>query len=244
MLDTTNISTNTDTNTTTILSFSGGKDSTGLFFMLLERGISFEAVFFDGGWEFPQMYEHLARVEELGGKKITILRENFDYFAAHHTYTTRQGEKRRGYGWPSFRRRWCTRIKTSAINGYVRKNQITKMLLGIAFDEQHRIRRSIRPGVYYPLVEWRVTEADALAYCKRLGFDWGGLYEHFSRVSCFCCPLKGLHDFRILYDHFPDLWNRMLNLDDQINPNFGFYKRETVHALDCRFRSTSGKLSF
>ena len=35
----------------------------------------------------------------------------------------------------------------------------------------------------YPLVEWGMTEADCLAYCKERGFDWDGLYDIFHRVS-------------------------------------------------------------
>jgi hypothetical protein len=62
-------------------------------------------------------------------------------------------------------------------------------------------------------VEWGVTEADALAYCEKRGFTWGGLYRFFDRVSCFCCPLQSLHDLRTLRRHFPDLWQRMLDME-------------------------------
>ena len=57
-----------------VVSLSGGKDSTAMLLMLLERGEDVaDIVFYDTGWEFPQMYEHLVRLEEFTGRKITRL---------------------------------------------------------------------------------------------------------------------------------------------------------------------------
>lgn len=43
---------------TSILSFSGGKDSTALLLMMLERGMKLDYILFcDTGAEFPEMYE-------------------------------------------------------------------------------------------------------------------------------------------------------------------------------------------
>lgn len=45
-----------------ILSFSGGKDSTYLAIYLVENSYPLdEAVMFDTGWEFPQMYKHIEK---------------------------------------------------------------------------------------------------------------------------------------------------------------------------------------
>lgn len=47
-----------------VVSLSGGKDSTAMLLMLLERGEPVaDVVFFDTGWEFPEMYEHLEKLE-------------------------------------------------------------------------------------------------------------------------------------------------------------------------------------
>jgi 3'-phosphoadenosine 5'-phosphosulfate sulfotransferase (PAPS reductase)/FAD synthetase len=41
-------------------SFSGGKDSTAMLLMLIEKGCPLDRIiFFDTGWEFPQMYDHI-----------------------------------------------------------------------------------------------------------------------------------------------------------------------------------------
>ena len=69
--------------------------------------------------------------------------------------------------------------------------------IGIAADEPKRVKHA-----YYPLVEWGMTEKDCLDYCYAHGFDWGGLYEIFHRVSCWCCPLQPLSELRKLYECF------------------------------------------
>ena len=58
-----------------VVSLSGGKDSTAMLIMMLERDEPIaDIVFFDTGWEFPQMYEHLECLERYIGRKITRLR--------------------------------------------------------------------------------------------------------------------------------------------------------------------------
>jgi 3'-phosphoadenosine 5'-phosphosulfate sulfotransferase (PAPS reductase)/FAD synthetase len=50
-----------------VVSFSGGKDSTAMLIKLVESGYPISAVlFFDTGWEFPEMYRHIEKVEEIG----------------------------------------------------------------------------------------------------------------------------------------------------------------------------------
>jgi len=86
--------------------------------------------------------------------------------------------------------------------------------IGFAADEENRVKGDpLKPSgpVRYPLIEWGMTEKDCLEYCLGL-YDWGGLYDHFARVSCFCCPLQRHGELRILRKHYPDLWTRMLEI--------------------------------
>ena len=62
-----------------------------------------------------------------------------------------------------------------------------------------------------------MTEADCLKYCYDRGFTWGGLYEIWDRVSCWCCPLQGLEDLRKLREYRPELWERLRKMDRLIN---------------------------
>ena len=55
-----------------VISLSGGKDSTAMLLMMLERGEPIaDIMFFDTGWEFPQMYEHLIKIAKTP-RKITL----------------------------------------------------------------------------------------------------------------------------------------------------------------------------
>ncbi len=94
----------------------------------------------------------------------------------------------------------------------------------MATDEGDRLNKN-KDGrvIRYPLVEFGLSEADALKYCYDLGFDWGGLYGIKKRLSCWCCPLQNLDDLRYLYNHRPELWQELKNLDSvsyrSVKPN-------------------------
>lgn len=230
-----------------IISLSGGKDSTAMLLMMLERGEPIHsAVFFDTGWEFPQMYDHLDRLERQAGIDIVRLkpRRPFDYWMYQRPVVARKGPKkgkvhRIGNGWPSATRRWCTGRKANAIDKYVRSSEGGRSCVGIAADELHRVNSNNlgrKYDVRYPLIEWDVTEGDALAYCLERGYDWGGLYGIFTRVSCFCCPLQSLSELRKLRRHFPALWQRLLDMDTRVpGHNRGFHHYASAKDLDRRF---------
>ncbi|MBI9078335.1 MAG: phosphoadenosine phosphosulfate reductase family protein [Pseudodesulfovibrio sp.] len=238
-----------------VVSFSGGKDSTALLLRLLELGEDVHsAVFFDTGWEFPQMYDHIAKVEEYTGMEIVTLKPScsFDY----HLYDrpvqrrkkgdTQNGQYYKfGYGWPQMgsNGRWCTRIKINATSQYAKTHDATEAI-GFASDESERCHSEEVKGrdCVFPMVEWGMTEADALAYCMERGFTWGGLYEHFDRVSCYCCPLKGSpRQWQLIREHYPEQWAEMLRKDAAIDNNRGFYGFKTVHELEAWF-AYSGSL--
>ena len=73
-----------------IVQFSGGKDSTAMLLMMLEKGMPVdEIIFCDTGKEFPEMYEHIRKVEEYTGRPITRLKapKSFDYYFCQHIKT-------------------------------------------------------------------------------------------------------------------------------------------------------------
>lgn len=63
-----------------VVQFSGGKDSTCMLLMMLEKGIPVDKIVFcDTGKEFPQMYEHISKVEDYisknYNKSIEVIKE-------------------------------------------------------------------------------------------------------------------------------------------------------------------------
>lgn len=217
-----------------VVSFSGGKDSTAMLLRMLEEGMQVDLILYcDTGLEFPEMEEHIRKVEAYIGREITTIKsdKDFMYWATEHEKVVRseknpnhkQGDVVRGYGWPTPLTRWCTRsLKTDIIARYLRELRKKYELVeyvGIAADEPKRERDKT-----YPLIAWNMTEADCLRYCYERGFTWGGLYEIWDRVSCWCCPLQGLEDLKKLRNHRPELWAKLKEMNERLatssRPNF------------------------
>jgi 3'-phosphoadenosine 5'-phosphosulfate sulfotransferase (PAPS reductase)/FAD synthetase len=58
-----------------IVSFSGGKDSTLMLLMMLEKDMPVDDIIFaDTGMEFKELYEYIERIEGAIGRKITKLK--------------------------------------------------------------------------------------------------------------------------------------------------------------------------
>lgn len=233
-----------------VLSLSGGKDSTAMLLLMLERGEDIAAVaYFDTGWDFPEIREHIDKLEAYIGQKIVRLRprQSFDDMLTRLPYRARkEGLDEVGYGWPASYRRWCTAYKVQALDAFTnaltfRYGPLAKCI-GLAADEEARVKRHKSKLKYvslrYPLVEYGVTEADALSVCKRHGFFAGGVYDHFARVSCFCCPLQGRQDLLTLYKYYPDLWQRLEEMDAAIAPGHrhkGFMLKKPLSVLKEEF---------
>lgn len=182
-----------------VVSFSGGKDSTAMLLRMLEEGMQVDLILYcDTGLEFPEMEEHIRKVEEYTGRKIMVIESDRDfmYYATEKERIIKSektpgfsvGDVAKGFGYPTIKARWCTKhLKTEVIDRYLRnlrKNYDLVQYVGIAADEPNRER-----DLNYPLIKWGMTEKDCLEYCYARGFDWGGLYEIWDRVSCYCCPL-------------------------------------------------------
>jgi 3'-phosphoadenosine 5'-phosphosulfate sulfotransferase (PAPS reductase)/FAD synthetase len=229
-----------------VVSFSGGKDSTAMVLEMLERGEGIHSVVaFDTGWEFPEMLEHWDKFEKYVGIELVRVqpKQPFDYWLFDRPVKRKGTDEvyRLGNGWPSPMRRWCTREKVNALERYFKQIDDLVLSIGYAADEAHRLKRNTlstkKYETRYPLIEYGIDEKKALEICKRHGFDWGGLYEHFSRVSCFCCPLQPLPELRTLYHNFPELWNKMKEWDKRCNGNNpGFYGYKTVQEMEDRFK--------
>lgn len=243
-----------------IVSFSGGKDSTAMLLRLLELGKPInEVVFCDTYKEFPQMYEHIEKVKKVVEKhniKFTELRNErtFDEWMFSYTPKRRNPEAFRakygeaiGKSWATSRARWCTgELKIKLMNKYFlekRKAYNLYKYVGIAADELKRMERENQKeeGALFPLVEWGWTEEDCLNYCYSLGYDWGGLYNIFKRVSCWCCPLQPLEELRKLRTNFPELWEELKDMDRRTWLNFK--EDYSVEDLEKRFTFEEERLA-
>ncbi len=246
-----------------IVSLSGGKDSTAMLLRMLEEKMRIDLVIFcDTGLEFPAMYKHMEKLERDTGIKITRICSNhtFEHFLLQHevmvkhkkNQNIKEQRQHRGYGWSGPLNRWCTKeLKDLPRERFLRplkeKFDIIEYV-GIAADEGYRLERknNKQERCRHPLVEWNMTEADCLKYCYDRGYTWDGLYEKFSRVSCWCCPLQPLAELRVLYKEYPELWEQLKSWDnngwrkfkanysvEQLEHRFDFEDKWTAEGKNC-----------
>ena len=202
-----------------IVQLSGGKDSTAMLLMMLERNMPVdEIIFCDTGMEFPELYSHIAVVEKYIGRSVTVLRaeHSFEYYLYEHAITKGKNTGLHGYGWPAMFNRWCTnRLKVMPTRQYLKSAGDYTLYIGIAYDEPER-HKNIAANVRHPLYDWGITEIQALEYCRKHGFTWGGLYDRFRRLGCWCCPLQRLSELRKVRKYYPELWQRLLKMDEYV----------------------------
>lgn len=245
-----------------VVSLSGGKDSSAMLILMIERSMPIDMVLSaDTGMEFPEMYEHLLKLDAYLYKKrglhITTLRHPLGFewlmFDAPKQMKTSIENRQRlgvplfGNGWPGMAVRWCTgELKTHLINKEVNRlkgEHNARHYIGIAADEEKRCK-----GQQYPLVEWGITEAQALRICYDHGFYFGGLYEIYRRASCWCCPLQRIDELRKLRHHHPELWVRLLDMDKRAIAQFGpgplgqFKQDWSVEQLEARFAAEDAQI--
>lgn len=224
-----------------IVSFSGGKDSTAMLLMMLEKEMQIDdIVFMDTGVEFPEMYEHIKKVETYINRNITLLKaeKSFEYMLLDYEKKKGKNKGQKGYSFPDFRNRWCTQyFKKSMIKRYIKENYKDFEIIeyhGIAVDEVKRLEKNKEKNIKYTLADWNMTEKDCLEYCYAKGFNWNGLYEKFARLSCWCGPLQRLGELKILYEEYPNLWNKLKYWQE--NTYRKFRSRYTVQDLGDKFK--------
>lgn len=133
-----------------IVSFSGGKDSTWMLLEMIRRKEHIdEVVFFDTGWEFPQMLRHIEKIKKLvedKGITFTTLHpeKTFDYLMFEYDIPTRDGSKKIGKSWCGGKCRWGTYEKIKTIKNYFRNESNYVECIGIAADETERLKKNAK----------------------------------------------------------------------------------------------------
>jgi len=178
---------------------SGGCDSTAVCLLYKERGIDFEMLFADTGAELPENYWFLPRLAKYVGKPLHVV-SNGGFFLWLNKYE---------YLLPSLKIRWCTKVLKAIPMAKFHGNEPYIHAVGIRADEIKRIRPQEKwdknEQRLYPLVEAGMDKKEVKKLCEKHGM-LNPVYDWRSNVSCFCCPLQRLQDWKGLYVHHPNLF--------------------------------------
>lgn len=239
-----------------IANFSAGKDSLAMVLLLLKMRKPLDGiVFFDTGTEFPFVYRTIDKLVKFAGKDFfrVTAKYSFEHYILYGDRDELLPDTRYSLPFPTKFSRWCTGKKVDALNSYFKENFPDVEIfnyIGIAADELSRARL---PLEHYPLIQYGVTEKEALKICYNHGFDFEGYYLKHSRLGCWFCPLQSLDDLRILCFDYPDLWKKLLYWQ-KVKGSAKFKDGYRVDELDMRFffeecvkkcgRETSGTLFY
>lgn len=231
-----------------VANISGGKDSMAMLLLIYIKGYPIdEVVFFDTGWEFDCIYKNIKSVENLcylANIKFTVIKpdKSFDFLMFEHPHKTRKGENVFGYSWCGGACRWGTTQKTQCISKHFKQDEYMDKeiyhYIGLAHDEQKRIKKNKATHKIFPLNDMQITEKMALDICLENGLDFKEndvcLYDILDRVSCWCCSNKNLKELKNYYLYLPEYWQKLKGYQSRTDRPF---RRDgkTIFDLEKRF---------
>lgn len=174
----------------------------------------------DTSGELPEHRDFIYNVAipkfESWGYKVTVLR-------AEETYVDRFfKQKKRGeragqiYGFPPVMRCWVNSdIKMKPIREYWKQQpEDVVQYVGIAIDEPERLDRIVNTKNKISLLQkYNMTEQDAYDICKKNGL-LSPIYDFSKRGGCWFCQNQSLSQLQQLRSRHPDLWKRLLELQE------------------------------
>tara|TARA_R110000824_G_scaffold143157_1_gene310640 strand:+ start:176 stop:1081 length:906 start_codon:yes stop_codon:yes gene_type:complete len=211
-----------------IASISGGKDSAAMALHLIEQGIEFEPVFFDTGWEHPDVYEYLRgelsdkigtvreiipKSPELTPEKEEIAR-HYEERLGHHSAFIRIMLHKTIF--PTRLVRYCTHeLKIKVIKALVKEYEYPVSCVGVRAAEsraraklpERELSTSLGCMVWRPLIKW--SEQDVIDIHHRHNLAPNPLYlKGAARVGCAPCIYSGKKSIRF----FAEVYGQRLDL--------------------------------
>lgn len=212
-----------------IASCSFGKDSLATVLLAQKYGepldeVVYCEVMFDNGisGEVPEhrdfIYNKAIPALNRMGVEVVVLRAYQTYVRLFTSKITRGPKKGMVRSFPICGRCVIQRdCKARPIYRYLKTLPVhVVQYVGIAKDETDRLFRMEGRKQISLLEKYSISESEARQLCKDAGL-LSPIYSFSDRNGCWFCPNAKLPELRHLYDHHPDLWARMLEL--QAIPN-------------------------
>jgi len=175
---------------------SGGKDSTAMALWLLDTGIQFRAVFFDGGWEHPDTLAYIDGPLAAAIGPIEVVRPQPDFL----------GLVRRFRHFPGGKHRWCSSLLKAKPTAILCAD-LTDPVVAIGIRSRESAARADLPmwdrshvydaEVFRPVLNF--TFRDVVEIHQRHGLRPNPLYlRGATRVGCWPCVFANKYDLRLL----------------------------------------------
>ena len=148
------------------------------------------------------------------GIPTRVLRSDKTYLSCFYHVVTRGKTKGMLSGFPLSGRCAIQRdCKMRAIHAYHKTlPPDTVEYIGIAADEPKRLAR-LKGNCVSLMAQNNMTEAEAYKLCESEGL-LSPIYQFSKRGGCWFCPNASIRELRHVYDYHPELWQRMLELQD------------------------------
>jgi len=164
----------------------------------------------------------MADCEEWFGKKVTVLASDeyediWDVYRRERFIVSHQGAKCR------------VEMKMAPFHGYYHPTDT--LLFGFTSDRRDaeraiRLKAGSAELMRFPLIERGLTRSDCMAIVERAGIDIPVMYRlGFNNNNCIGCPKGGMGYWNMIRVHFPDQFERMASIQDELGPGSWFHVR-------------------
>ena len=232
-----------------IVSCSFGKDSIATVLLAKKHNLPVDEaiyceVMFDAGisGELPEhrdfIYQTAIPALEQMGIRVRVLRSGRTYVSLFTGRVTRGPKKGMVRSFPVCGKCYVQRdCKVNPIQRYRKTLPLNVVhYVGIAADEPKRLERLGNNQISL-LAKYGYTQQDAKQLCIDAGL-LSPIYAFSNRGGCWFCPNAGRAELRHLYEHHPDLWARMLQLQALPGKTTEkFNRRERFSDIDEEFRA-------
>ena len=243
-----------------IASWSGGKDSTASIILAHEHGepldlIIFSEVMFDKetSGELPDHINFIKNkaipLFESWGYEVKVLHAELTYMDLFMRKPTRGKRKGLGLktGFPMAMRCQVNRsAKIKPIEDFLKTlDKQYAQYVGIATDEPERLERAKGKGQISLLEKYGYTEQMAYDLCEKYGM-LSPVYEFTNRGGCWFCPNARKPELKNLRNNHPDLWQRLLDLEDEpnlIGKIWNSLEKKSIHMMEERFRQEDAQMT-
>lgn len=208
--------------------FSGGRDSFVALHLTLLAAEKLRkkvmAVYINTTVSTPSNLDYVINVCRQMGIQLDIVKPKENYF----DFVER-------WGFPTATRRWCCyHLKIEPLKRYFASKTEPKIIIdGIRRDESRRRRTFPKLGnhrhykclVYHAIFEW--SSDDVKSYIKNHGLRENPLYSlGFRRAAeCWCPVFKSLDQFRALKIYYPELFNKLIELESSLKTKGSMFFR-------------------